>query len=78
MAVKRQPAPLVIAALAVLLAVLPLAGLPDYYLSFLYLVFFWVSLSTSWGIVSGTTGYWSFGARCVLRGGRLHDRDTIG
>lgn len=47
-------------ALAVL-ASLPYLGLADYYLSYLYIIFFWVVLATSWGILSGYTGYWSFG-----------------
>jgi branched-chain amino acid transport system permease protein len=43
------------------LAVLPLARLPAFYDSFLYLVFFWVSLSTSWALLSGFAGYFSLG-----------------
>src|SRR5262249_37434489 len=34
---------------------------PDCYLSYLYNIFLWIALSTSWGILSGYTGYWSFG-----------------
>ena len=30
------------------LALLPTLGLPAFYESFLYLVFFWISLATSW------------------------------
>ena len=43
------------------LALLPTAGLPAFYDSFLYLVFFWVSLSTSWALLSGFAGYFSLG-----------------
>src|SRR5476649_2239487 len=43
------------------LAVLPMAKLPAFYDSFLYLVFFWVSLSTSWALLSGFAGYFSLG-----------------
>ena len=43
------------------LATLPLAGLPLFYESFLYLVFYWVVLATSWNILSGYSGYFSFG-----------------
>ena len=51
-----------IAALPIaVLAGAPFIGLPDYHLSFLFIIFFWVSLATSWGVLSGTTGYWSFG-----------------
>ncbi|MCW5744757.1 MAG: branched-chain amino acid ABC transporter ATP-binding protein/permease [Alphaproteobacteria bacterium] len=44
-----------------LLALLPLAGLPAFYDSFLYIVFYWISLATSWAILSGFGGYFSFG-----------------
>ena len=43
------------------LALVPLAGLPPFYESFLYLVFHWIVLATSWNILSGYTGYFSFG-----------------
>ena len=50
------------AVLAILvLAGLPMARLPAFYDSFLYLVFFWVSLSTSWALLSGFAGYFSLG-----------------
>ena len=51
-----------IAVAAVLaLAFLPAARLPAFYESFLYLIFFWVSLSTSWALLSGFAGYFSLG-----------------
>lgn len=43
------------------LAALPYLGAPDFYLSYLYIIFFWIALATSWGILSGYAGYWSFG-----------------
>lgn len=43
------------------LAFLPMAHLPAFYDSFLYLIFFWVSLSTSWALLSGFAGYFSLG-----------------
>jgi len=43
------------------LAVVPLLHLPAFYESFLYLVFHWVVLATSWNILSGYSGYFSFG-----------------
>src|SRR5471030_3367674 len=43
------------------LALLPMAGMPAFYDSFLYLVFFWVSLATSWALLSGFAGYFSLG-----------------
>ncbi len=33
------------------LAMLPLVGLPAFYESFLYLVFHWVALATSWFLI---------------------------
>lgn len=54
--------PKIVAGLAVVaLAVMPTAGLPAFYNSFLYLVFFWISLSTSWALLSGFAGYFSLG-----------------
>ncbi|KQU91845.1 branched-chain amino acid ABC transporter permease [Variovorax sp. Root318D1] len=49
-----------VAAVAGLIA-LPFAGVADFYLSYLYVIFFWIALATSWGILSGYSGYWSFG-----------------
>ena len=43
------------------LALLPLVGLPAFYESFLYLVFHWIALATSWSLLSGYAGYFSFG-----------------
>src|SRR5437868_206006 len=45
----------------VALALVPLLKLPAFYESFLYLVFFWMVLATSWNILSGYSGYFSFG-----------------
>jgi branched-chain amino acid transport system permease protein len=54
--------PKVVAGLAIAaLASLPTAGLPAFYDSFFYLVFFWISLSTSWALLSGFAGYFSLG-----------------
>jgi branched-chain amino acid transport system permease protein len=50
-----------VSAAAVVLALLPLAGLPAFYESFLYLVFHWIALATSWSLLSGYAGYFSFG-----------------
>ena len=43
------------------LATFPLLGLPAFYESFLYLIFSWVALATSWSLLSGYAGYFSFG-----------------
>ena len=43
------------------LAGVPFLGLPAFYESFLYLVFHWVVLATSWNLLSGYSGYFSFG-----------------
>ena len=48
------------ACLALLCAV-PFAGLPAFYESFLYLVAHAVVLATSWNLLSGYSGYFSFG-----------------
>lgn len=53
-----------IAALAgagAVLATLPWLGLPAFYESLLYLVCHWVILAVSWNILSGYSGYFSFG-----------------
>ena len=42
-------------------AALPAFGAPPYFESFLYLVFFWIALATSWNLLSGFSGYFSFG-----------------
>jgi len=49
-----------VAALAAL-AALPILRPPAFAESFLYLIFFWVALATSWTILSGFSGYFSFG-----------------
>lgn len=46
---------------AAMLVALPYSGIADFYLSYLYVIFFWIALATSWGILSGYAGYWSFG-----------------
>ena len=43
------------------LVAVPALDMPAFYISFLYIVFNWISLSTSWAILSGFAGYWSFG-----------------
>jgi branched-chain amino acid transport system permease protein len=48
-------------AAGVALACVPLLKLPAFYESFLYLVFYWIVLATSWNILSGYSGYFSFG-----------------
>jgi branched-chain amino acid transport system permease protein len=57
---RLHPAGLLVVA-AVALALVPALKLPAFYESFLYLVFFWISLATSWNILSGYAGYFSFG-----------------
>ena len=43
------------------LAAVPFFHPPAFYESFLYLVFYWIVLATSWNILSGYSGYFSFG-----------------
>ena len=58
-ALWRVPAGIAVAAVG--LAFVPWLGLPAFYDSLLYLVLHWVVLATSWNILSGYTGYFSFG-----------------
>jgi branched-chain amino acid transport system permease protein len=50
-----------ILAAGALLACVPLLHLPAFYESILYLLLHWVLLATSWNILSGYSGYFSFG-----------------
>jgi branched-chain amino acid transport system permease protein len=50
-----------IAIVGAALATIPFFRLPPFYESFLYLVLHWVILATSWNILSGYSGYFSFG-----------------
>ena len=53
--------PVGILAAGVLLACVPRLGLPAFYDSLLYLMLHWIVLATSWNILSGYSGYFSFG-----------------
>jgi branched-chain amino acid transport system permease protein len=50
-----------IVAVGAALALLPALRLPAFYESFLYLVLHWIVLATSWNLLSGYSGYFSFG-----------------
>ncbi|MGA8516092.1 MAG: branched-chain amino acid ABC transporter ATP-binding protein/permease [Burkholderiaceae bacterium] len=50
-----------ILAAGTLLACVPWLGLPAFYESFLYLICSWMVLASSWNILSGYSGYFSFG-----------------
>lgn len=52
---------LAIAGAGAVLATVPWLGLPSFYESILYLVLHWVVLAVSWNILSGYSGYFSFG-----------------
>jgi len=58
---KIARTPLAILAAGAALAFLPLLGLPAFYDSLLYLALHWIVLATSWNILSGYSGYFSFG-----------------
>ena len=58
---KLRAAPTAVLGAGVLLAALPFLKLPAFYESFLYLALFWIVLATSWNILSGYGGYFSFG-----------------
>jgi branched-chain amino acid transport system permease protein len=53
--------PLAILGVGALMAFVPLLGLPAFYDSLLYLMLHWIVLATSWNILSGYSGYFSFG-----------------
>lgn len=57
----RSVTPFVLLVAFILLAALPAMKPPPFVESLLYLMFFWIALATSWGILSGFTGYISFG-----------------
>ncbi|MEP7297268.1 MAG: branched-chain amino acid ABC transporter permease, partial [Burkholderiales bacterium] len=71
---KRTP--LVILAAGVLLAFVPKLGLPAFYDSLLYLMLHWIVLATSWNILSGYTGYFSFGHGAFFGAG-LYTTSTL-
>jgi len=50
-----------ILAAGIAFAALPWLGAPAFWESFLYLLFHWIVLAVSWNILSGYTGYFSFG-----------------
>src|SRR6478735_5564712 len=50
-----------ILAAGLLLATIPWLGVPAFYESILYLVCHWIVLAVSWNILSGYSGYFSFG-----------------
>ncbi|RTQ35544.1 branched-chain amino acid ABC transporter ATP-binding protein/permease [Variovorax gossypii] len=52
---------LLILAVGAGLAAVPWLGLPAFYESILYLVLHWIALATSWNLLSGYSGYFSFG-----------------
>ena len=61
MTASARPVVVALAAVFVGLAALLEAGLPAFYESFLYLIFSWMALATSWSLLSGYAGYFSFG-----------------
>ncbi|MDP3821645.1 MAG: branched-chain amino acid ABC transporter ATP-binding protein/permease [Burkholderiales bacterium] len=71
---KRTP--LIIVAAAVALAFVPQLGLPAFYDSLLYLMLHWIVLATSWNILSGYTGYFSFGHGAFFGAG-LYTTSTL-
>jgi branched-chain amino acid transport system permease protein len=58
---RRLVGPAVLLAVCLGLLVLPATRPPAFYESFLYLVLHWVALATSWNVLSGYSGYFSFG-----------------
>jgi branched-chain amino acid transport system permease protein len=60
-ALRLPRTPIAIIGAAVVLAFLPALGLPAFYDTLLYLILLWIVLATSWNILSGYAGYFSFG-----------------
>jgi branched-chain amino acid transport system permease protein len=62
---KKWAGPLGFLGVGLLLALVPwlktVLGFPTFYLIFLYFTFFWVAQASSWNILSGYSGYFSFG-----------------
>jgi branched-chain amino acid transport system permease protein len=54
---------------AAALFLVPAAKVPAFYESFLYLMFYWIALATSWNILSGYAHYLSFGHGAFLGAG---------
>jgi len=71
---KRTPIAILAAALA--LTLVPRLGLPAFYDSLLYLMLHWIVLATSWNILSGYTGYFSFGHGAFFGAG-LYTTSTL-
>jgi branched-chain amino acid transport system permease protein len=71
---KRTP--WIIVAAAIALAFVPQLGLPAFYDSLLYLMLHWIVLATSWNILSGYTGYFSFGHGAFFGAG-LYTTSTL-
>ncbi|HEY2188002.1 MAG TPA: branched-chain amino acid ABC transporter ATP-binding protein/permease [Caldimonas sp.] len=68
--------PLAIVAVAIAMTFVPRLGLPAYYDSLLYLMLHWIVLATSWNILSGYTGYFSFGHGAFFGAG-LYTTSTL-
>ena len=62
----RRRAPLAVLVGALLMAGLPMLGAPAFYDSFFYVIFYWISLATSWALLSGFAGYFSLGHAAFL------------
>lgn len=59
--IKPNKTVLGILAAGALLASVPWLGVPAFYESFLYLICHWMILALSWNMLSGYSGYFSFG-----------------
>lgn len=62
---KKWAGPLGFLGVGILLALVPwlkpVLGFPTFYLIFLYFTFFWIAQASSWNMLSGYSGYFSFG-----------------
>jgi len=72
---KRNKLSIALAAIvAVLLAAFPCLGPEVYYLSFMFSVFMYVILASSWNLIGGYAGYLSFGHAAFFGNRRLAPR----
>lgn len=66
---KTASAATAVIALALLPLVRESLGLPPYYLVFLYFLFFWITQASTWNMLFGFAGYFSFGQGAFFGGG---------
>jgi branched-chain amino acid transport system permease protein len=69
MALRARYIGIIVPLIFIFLVALPYLGIADFYLSYLYTIFFWGTLAISWSILGGYAGYWSFGHASLFGAG---------